>query len=77
MRNDKKIKKKRIVVYLAQMCVFSLTLAALAVTGLVIPLRPEYSKSEKRKLAEFPQFTVKSLFDGLYFKGIGDWYSDT
>ena len=77
MRNDKKIKKKRIVVYLAQMCVFSLTLAALAVTGLVIPLRPEYSESEKRKLAEFPQFTVKSLFDGSYFKGIGDWYSDT
>ena len=40
MRKDKKIKKKRIVVYLAQMCVFSLTLAALTITGLLIPLRP-------------------------------------
>lgn len=77
MRNDKKIKKKRIVVYLAQMCVFAVTLAVLAVTGLLMPLRPEYSESEKRKLAEFPHFTFKTFFDGSYFKGIGDWYSDT
>ncbi|MGN0539992.1 MAG: DHHW family protein [Candidatus Fimenecus sp.] len=77
MRNDKKIKKKRIVVYLAQMCVFAVTLAVLAVTGLLMPLRPEYSESEKRKLAEFPHFTFKTFFDGSYFQGIGDWYSDT
>lgn len=63
--------------YLAQLLVFLLTLSALTVTGLIIPLRPTYSESEKRELAKFPEFSFESFFNGSYFRGIGDWYSDT
>lgn len=69
--------KPRTKVYLSQLLVFFLTLSVLTVTGLIIPLRPEYSESEKRDLAEFPKFSVQSFFNGSYFRGIGDWYSDT
>lgn len=43
----------------------------------VFPLRPKRSVSEKRPLAEFPTFTVKSFADGTYFSDISLWFSDT
>lgn len=70
-------KKIKIKGYLAQLLVFTLTIAALAVTGLIIPLRPAYSESEKRNLAEFPSFSFESFFSGNYFHELGNWYSDT
>ena len=73
----KKRVKKHIAVYLAQLAVFAVTLAAMTVVGFIVPLRPQYSESEKRELAKFPQFSVSELFSGDYFRKIGDWYSDT
>ncbi len=64
-------------VYKLQSVAFALTLAALCILGLILPLRPEESEIEKRKLAEFPEFSVESLFSGAYFSGVGEWYSDT
>ncbi|MCH5190883.1 MAG: hypothetical protein J1F23_01820 [Oscillospiraceae bacterium] len=74
--NKKKL-KKHIAVYLAQFAVFAVTLAAMTVIGFIVPLRPQYSESEKRELAKFPQFSVSEFFSGDYFRKIGDWYSDT
>ena len=79
MKSDVKKKKlkKHITVYLAQFAVFAVTLAAMTVIGFIVPLRPQYSESEKRELAKFPQFSVLEFFSGDYFRKIGDWYSDT
>lgn len=64
-------------VYKLQLAAFSVTLTALCILGLILPLRPEESEVEKRKLAEFPKFSLQSLFSGEYFSGVGEWYSDT
>lgn len=79
MKSDRKEKllKKHIKVYLAQLAVFTVTLAAMTFVGLIIPLRPQYSESEKRELAKFPKLSVSTFFSGEYFRQIGDWYSDT
>ena len=58
-------------------CPFFVALGLLAVISLIIPLRPSQSVSEKRKLAQFPQFSVSSLLNGDYFDRISLWYSDT
>ena len=42
-----------------------------------LPLRPENSERERRKLHEFPPFSVRTLLDGSYFDEISAWYSDT
>lgn len=77
-KETKKTKlKKRTIVYLMQLLSFTLTIVILCGTGLIIPLRPTYSESEKRDLAKFPEFSFESLFNGSYFRGVGDWYSDT
>lgn len=47
------------------------------VIAFVLPLRPTYSATEKRTLAKFPEFSVKSLLSGDYFDGISLWFSDT
>lgn len=39
--------------------------------------RSKQSELEKRALAEFPEFSVKSLFDGTYTASISSWFSDT
>lgn len=49
----------------------------LAAVGLILPLRPQVSYSEKRELAKFPAFTVGSFLSGDYFERISLWYSDT
>lgn len=77
MSNKEKNKRIRAKTYIAQLLVYTLTIGTLFIAGLIIPLRPEISERENRKLAEFPKFTFSSLFDGSYFRGIGDWYSDT
>ena len=56
---------------------FLVALFIMALIAFIIPLRPETSMREKRKLHEFPTFTVESLLSGEYFDGISLWFSDT
>ena len=56
---------------------FFAVLFVLMLVGFLIPLRPENSERERRKLHEFPPFSVQSLLDGSYFDEISAWYSDT
>lgn len=48
-----------------------------AIIAFSVPLRPTYSPSEKRSLAEFPKFTKEALLSGDYFSDISTWFSDT
>lgn len=45
--------------------------------GLIIPLRPTVSDSEKRELTKFPKPTVETFFSGEFFNGVSTWYADT
>lgn len=56
---------------------FFAALGILTVVSFLIPLRPEVSYSEKRELAEFPEFSFSALADGSYFDDISLWFSDT
>ena len=56
---------------------FFATLAVLTLISFLIPLRPDFSESEKRSLATFPEFSVKALVSGDYFDDITLWFSDT
>ncbi len=47
------------------------------IIAFILPLRPEYSESEMRKLADFPEFSVDALVSGSYFDDISTWFSDT
>lgn len=57
--------------------IFFTALALIMIFSLIIPIRPVESKVEKRDLTPFPQFTVESLLDGKFFRGIDTWFSDT
>lgn len=76
-RNNRKKPSNKGKVVLCQMASFALTIAIIAVIGLIIPLRPKESMSEKRKLAEFPKITFASLKSGDFFDGFNAWYSDS
>lgn len=67
------VKKSRI----AGVLLFGIVLIAGSVTGLLLPLRPQVSQTEKRELARFPEFSVSGLMDGSYFSAISMWYSDS
>ena len=56
---------------------FFLVLTVLTVVSFLIPLRPTESYNEKRKLAEFPEFSWEALVSGDYFDDITLWFSDT
>ena len=56
---------------------FFLVLTILTVVAFIIPLRPAQSYSEKRNLAEFPEFSAEALISGSYFDDISLWFSDT
>lgn len=45
--------------------------------GLLLPLRPAESETEKRKLKEFPEVSVQTVLDGTYFSELSEWYSDS
>ena len=71
---SKKITNKARVLKIAS---FFLMLYAGTILAFIIPLRPVYSETEKRKLAEFPEFTAESFISGDYFSDISTWFSDT
>ena len=52
---------------------FVVVLAVLTLIAFIIPLRPETSMREKRRLHEFPAFSVDALLSGEYFDGISLW----
>ena len=56
---------------------FFLVLIGFMLFSFMLPLRPTESKIEKRKLAEFPAFSISSLASGDFFAGIDTWFSDT
>ena len=62
---------------LLKIAVFLSALVIGAFVSLLIPLRPEESLTEKRKLSPFPSFSIEDFLDGTYFAGIDMWFSDT
>ena len=56
---------------------FFVVLIILTIVAFIIPLRPTLSYSEKRSLAEFPEFSLEALTSGSYFDDISIWFSDT
>lgn len=61
----------------SKIVIFLLTFIVGLVIALANPLRPEYSESEKRKLAEFPRFSLQASVNGKYFRSIDTWFADT
>ena len=57
--------------------IFVSTLIIFGLLGLLIPLRPTVSDSEKRELTKFPKPTVETFFNGEFFSEISTWYADT
>ncbi len=45
------------------------------ILGLLIPDR-DYSESENRSLAQFPELTLSSVADGSFLSGLGDYVAD-
>ena len=45
--------------------------------ALLVLERPTVSYTEKRPLAEFPEFSFEKLFSGEYTDGITEWFDDT
>lgn len=74
-----KIKNKKITnkARVLKITSFFLMLYAGTVLAFIIPLRPTYSETEKRKLAEFPEFTAEAFVSGDFFSDISTWFSDT
>ncbi len=58
-------------------CAFVSLLVLGFLVSLIVPLRPKFSQKEKRQLAAFPSFSLSTLFDGSFFRGIDAWFSDT
>ncbi len=75
--DKKKVLRTRRIAYTAASVIFMLTLALLFTLSFDFLHRETFSESEKRKLAEFPAFSVESLASGDYFDGINLWFSDT
>lgn len=48
-----------------------------AFLGLLFFARPKTSEKEKRSLAKYPSFTMKTFLNGEYFSDVSTWYSDT
>lgn len=73
MESDKKRRNPRV----AKILVFFICLTAATCLGLMWFLRPQVSQTEKRKLAEFPSFSLAALADGSWFSQVETWYADT
>ncbi len=79
-KKNQKTKKPKTVgrkTHLVKAASFFVMLYLGAVISFAIPLRPTYSPSEKRNLAQFPEFSAQALLTGAYFSDISTWFSDT
>ena len=63
--------------YTGTILLFVGILMAGMILGMILPARPTISEREKRKLAEFPEFSFETLLNGEFFKDISSWYADT
>lgn len=70
---DKKQKRKLNII---NICVTASLFIAAAVS-LTLFERPTSSASEKRELAELPEFNAENLFSGKFTDGVSKWYNDT
>lgn len=70
---DKKQKRKLNII---NICVTASLFIAAAVS-LTLFERPTFSTSEKRELAELPEFNAENLFSGKFTDGVSKWYNDT
>lgn len=77
MPDRKKVVRIRRFAYTSASLLFIVTLTAMCAVSFALPLRPEFSESEKRELAQFPGFSADALLNGDYFDGINLWFSDT
>ena len=77
MPDRKKVVRIRRLAYTSASLLFIVTLTAMCAVSFALPLRPEFSESEKRELADFPEFSADALLSGDYFDGINLWFSDT
>ena len=57
--------------------VFFAALFLLALIGLFLPLRPQFSDLEQRELTKFPKPTVDTFWNGAFFDQVNTWYADT
>ncbi len=57
--------------------VFCLVFIVFFVLGLLIPLRPKHSETEKRELQHFPRPTSEGIMNGSFFRDMTTWYSDS
>ncbi len=56
---------------------FFVSMMLITALAWALPLRPTMSVSEKRNLERFPDFSVRTLVNGQYFRSIETWFSDT
>lgn len=74
------MKQKKKFIIMTRLCSVVLCLC-LMITGCLMGAsffaRPSTSLLEKRKLTQFPQFSVSAFLDGQFFSDISTWYSDT
>ena len=68
------MKIKNIIKYLPAV-IFCGFIFAFALFYFVSP-KSDYSAQEKRKLSDFPEFTLEKLADGTFQSGIDDYLSD-
>ncbi len=73
----KKVLRIRRLAYTSASLLFIVTMTAMCAVSFALPLRPEFSESEKRELAKFPDFSEEALLNGDYFDDINLWFSDT
>lgn len=73
MENNRMNKKK--LIYITVSVLFIAVLVSLFVTGLIAPDK-EYSQTENRKLASFPEFSYSSVSDRSFMSGFEKYMSD-
>ena len=56
---------------------FRWVLLLFCLLGILLPLRPERSKVEKRDLEKFPEISIEGILNGDFFAGVSTWYADT
>ena len=77
MANEQMHRKKRRFAFGRLNVLVTALAAAFIALFLLLAKRPEVSELEKRKLAAFPDFSLKALFNGEFASGLHEWYVDT
>ncbi len=73
---DSQIKETKSVA-LYKTLIFGTLMVLMFFIGTLFFLRPSFSDTENRKLADFPKPALKTILNGDFFAGVDKWYSDT